>query len=295
MNNIYIGTSGWSFPTGYGKWKGIFYPPKWSGDELRYYSDRFNAVEVNSSFYRPLNVEMAKSWVERTPADFQFAVKLYSKFTHPDLYQKTQKASPAITAGDVQVARAPLDILMTNGRFAALLIQYPEFFQLSQKNISTLHQTMEQFKKYPIAVEIRHPSWQVSQTYDLLAHYGAALARIDEPYFNNFNEVSTGKFEYWRMHGRNKEQWRAKDAGMSKYDYLYTPEEIEEIASLLGKYGDPQNRRYSFFNNHPNGKAVVNAVELAYQTNQQTPFVKFTHMADKYPDLKKITGSDRLL
>lgn len=292
---IYIGTSGWSYPTGYGKWKGIFYPPKWSGDELRYYSERFNAVEVNSSFYHPLNVDMAKSWVERTPADFQFAVKLYNKFTHPSMYQKTHNSPATITADDVAIARAPLDILMENHRFAALLIQYPEFFILNPANIAVLRQTLDQFKAYPTAVEIRHQSWRVSQTYDLLARYGASLARIDEPYFNNFDEVSTGNFEYWRLHGRNREQWRAKNAGMSKYDYLYTPDEITEIADLLGKYGDPQNRRYSFFNNHPNGKAVVNAVELAYQTDQNTPFVKFTHMAEKYPDLKDITGAKTLM
>jgi uncharacterized protein YecE (DUF72 family) len=294
-SNIYIGTSGWSYPTGFGKWKGIFYPPKWSGDELKYYSDRFNAVEVNSSFYRALNVEMVQSWVKRTPAYFQFAVKLYNKFTHPSMYQKTQNASPAITADDVQIARAPLNVLMEKGRFAALLIQYPEFFQMNLGNIATLRQTLEQFKTYPLVVEIRHQSWRTTQTYDLLANHGATLARIDEPYFNNFDEVSTGKFEYWRMHGRNKEQWRAKDAGMGKYDYLYTPDEITEIADLMGKYGDPKNRRYSFFNNHPNGKAVVNAVELAYQTDQKIPFAKFSHMAEKYPDLKEITGAGTLM
>ncbi len=296
MNNtIYIGTSGWSYPTGYGKWKGVFYPPKWSGDELRYYAERFNAVEVNSSFYRTLNVDMAKSWVERTPADFQFAVKLYNKFTHPAMYQKTQKSSPQISPEDVQIARAPLDILMENGRCPALLIQYPEFFQMNTGNFNTLRQTLEYFKSYPLAVEIRHQSWRINQTYDLLSRYGATLARIDESYFNNFDEVSTGKFEYWRLHGRNHEQWHAKDAGMSKYDYLYSPDEITEIADLLGKYGDPQNRRYSFFNNHPNGKAVVNAVELAYQTDQKIPFVKFTHMAAQYPDLKEITGVKTLM
>ncbi len=262
---------------------------------MKYYSDRFNAVEVNSSFYHTLDIGMTKSWVERTPTDFQFAVKLYNKFTHPTMYLKTQNASPTITQDDVHIARAPLDILMENGRFAALLIQYPEFFQMNPGNAAILRQTLEQFKAYPLVVEIRHQSWRVSQTYDLLTHYNATLARIDEPYFNNFDEVSTGKFEYWRMHGRNKEQWRAKDAGMSKYDYLYTPDEITEIADLLGKYGDPQNRRYSFFNNHPNGKAVVNAVELAYQTDQKIPFSKFSHMAEKYPDLKEITGAGTLV
>ena len=52
--NIYIGTSGWSYPKGEGTWTGYFYPTG-KINELEYYSQFFNTVEVNSSFYRPLN------------------------------------------------------------------------------------------------------------------------------------------------------------------------------------------------------------------------------------------------
>ena len=55
-------------------------------DELRYYAEHFDIVEVNSTFYRMPDPGPVAKWAARTPADFQFAVKLFQKFTHPDMY-----------------------------------------------------------------------------------------------------------------------------------------------------------------------------------------------------------------
>ena len=73
---IYIGTSGWSYPRGAGTWAGYFYPAG-TANELEYYSQFFNTVEINSSFYRPPNPGYVYNWVRRTPVDFLFAVKLW--------------------------------------------------------------------------------------------------------------------------------------------------------------------------------------------------------------------------
>ena len=83
---LLIGTSGYSYPGPSPKgWFGAFYPEaKGKGfDELKYYSQIFNTVEINFSFYKPPSPEVAKSWVNKTPADFSFAIKLWQKFTHP--------------------------------------------------------------------------------------------------------------------------------------------------------------------------------------------------------------------
>src|SRR5687767_14319401 len=84
-----IGTSGWNYPTGKGTWNGIFYPlpedRERGFDELRFYSERFNTVEVNSTFYGQPRASAALGWVKRTPKDFEFTVKLYQKFTHPGM------------------------------------------------------------------------------------------------------------------------------------------------------------------------------------------------------------------
>jgi len=78
-----VGTSGWSYPpgTGPGSWTGVFYPLSRT-DELKFYSRYFNAVEVNSTFYRPCAPKTAESWAKRTPEDFEFTVKAWQQFTH---------------------------------------------------------------------------------------------------------------------------------------------------------------------------------------------------------------------
>src|SRR5918992_519886 len=89
-NDLRIGTSGWSYPTGEGTWNGIFYPPKKAKkfDELAYYAERFDTVEINSTFYRTPAVNVTKSWATRTPKNFEFSLKLYQKFTHPKMFKE---------------------------------------------------------------------------------------------------------------------------------------------------------------------------------------------------------------
>lgn len=83
---IYVGTSGWSYPKGDGTWNGYFYP-KGTKDELAFYAECFNTVEVNTSFYRPLNPVYAANWAKKTPPGFLFTVKLWQKFTHPEMFK----------------------------------------------------------------------------------------------------------------------------------------------------------------------------------------------------------------
>src|SRR5438270_13674769 len=85
-----IGTSGWNYPSGRGTWNGIFYPPSRGRsktfDELSFYAEHFDTVEVNSTFYGQPRVDVCRGWAERTPEGFEFAVKLYQKFTHPRMF-----------------------------------------------------------------------------------------------------------------------------------------------------------------------------------------------------------------
>ncbi len=93
MSLIHIGTSGWNYPSGKGTWNGVFYPKRRPRgfDELAYYAERFDTVEVNSTFYRPPEAALSAAWVARTPPGFLFAVKLYQKFTHPDLFLREDR------------------------------------------------------------------------------------------------------------------------------------------------------------------------------------------------------------
>ena len=289
---IYLGTSGWSYPSGYGKWSGIFYPPRWSGDELAYYAERFTAVEVNSSFYRLPGAATARSWVERTPAGFRFTVKLFRKFTHPEFYAREEGASPEISAEDVAGMRAALDALATEGRLGAALIQYPDFFFRNEANAAALSRTLDYFRDYPLAVELRNRSWQNSATDELLASYRATFARIDEPFFRNLGvpAASAESVSYWRFHGRNTAGWRKPGAGARRYDYLYTSDEVDELADAVARHLQPDRPMYLFFNNHPGGQAAANAVSLAKRLKMPLDYAKFAHLATLFPQLKSITG-----
>src|SRR5689334_15526286 len=75
----FVGTSGWS----YKEWKGSFYPPKLPADEmLRYYAERFDAVEVNNSFYRMPSERILAGWAEQVPDRFRFVMKASRRITH---------------------------------------------------------------------------------------------------------------------------------------------------------------------------------------------------------------------
>ena len=95
MSNLRIGTSGWNYPSGQGTWNGLFYPaapkgrrPKGSAkpkfDELAYYAEHFDTVEINSTFYGQPRPTVARSWADRTPPGFEFSLKLYRGLTHAD-------------------------------------------------------------------------------------------------------------------------------------------------------------------------------------------------------------------
>jgi uncharacterized protein YecE (DUF72 family) len=289
---IEIGTSGWSYPSGYGKWNGIVYPRRWKGDELAYYAARFPAVEVNTSFYRLPAAETVRGWITRTPAGFHFAVKLFQKFTHPGLYARTANTSPEITDDDVAAMRGTLDLLAEADRLRAVLAQYPESFTYTPDHVSALVRTLDRFKGYPLAVELRHPSWQREDTRDLLAFFDAAFVRIDEPYFNNLDEAyaPAGTLQYWRFHGRNREQWRRAGSAERRYDYLYDDDEINAFVDSITRNLSSKRTNLLFFNNHVAGKAVVNALMLAAGLKAPLDFTQFAPMTDTYPALSPLTG-----
>jgi uncharacterized protein YecE (DUF72 family) len=91
-----------AYPQGEGTWKGNFYPYG-TKNELEFYSQFFNAVEINSSFYRPPSPVMAASWVKKTPDSFFFTVKFWQKFTHPKMYKEAKREAAVISTADIDL------------------------------------------------------------------------------------------------------------------------------------------------------------------------------------------------
>ena len=120
MGEVRIGTSGWSYPSGKGRWNGLFYPAtrsKRAGtdqfDELRFYAGHFDTVEVNTTFYGQPRAEVTRAWAARTPPGFDFSLKLYQKFTHPKMFKEAALKSAPGSEGallDLLAQVTPSDI-----------------------------------------------------------------------------------------------------------------------------------------------------------------------------------------
>jgi uncharacterized protein YecE (DUF72 family) len=261
---LYIGTSGWSFPGGEGTWEGHFYPPG-AKDELAYYSQFFNAVEINTTFYRPLNPTYAERWVKKTPPDFKFTAKLWQKFTHPDMYKETTGEVAVISRADVDIFRRGLDPLRRAGKLGAVLAQFPPGFKNEVPNHRLLRAVMHTFNEYPLAFELRHRSWSDDPaTAELFAGAGATWVGVDEPIFSTSiaSEIPlTSCLAYFRFHGRNYQDWRHGNVE-TRYRYLYSEPEIDQLARRVKQAARKTKLLFAFFNNHWQGYAPKNAVEL---------------------------------
>jgi len=274
MAQIYIGTSGWSYPEGEGTWKGYFYPPG-TKNELVYYSQFFNTVEVNSSFYRPPNPGFVANWVKRTPAGFLFTVKLWQKFTHPNMYRESSGKEAVISYDDIDMFRRVLEPLVKADKMGALLAQFPPSFKNDDFNKQILEAIARHFGQYKLAVELRHKSWSDDPaTTNLLRQNNIAWVQIDEPKFNTSIAAElpvTADFSYFRFHGRNAETWW-KGTTETRYQYLYSPEEINELTEKVKAVSQRVPQTFVFFNNHWKAFAPHNANDILKAL--QLPFVE---------------------
>jgi uncharacterized protein YecE (DUF72 family) len=253
-----VGTSGWSYPpaTGTGSWTGIFYPLA-KADELKFYARYFNAVEVNSTFYRPCAPKTAESWAKRTPADFEFTIKAWQQFTH---------GKGEWTADEILQFQECLRPLLEADKLGCILFQFPASFKNTPAARDRLKSSLDLFQNCRIAVELRHRSWE--DFLPALADLHATPAFIDEPKFQDSirQDIDTaqGPLLYFRFHGRKFDKWWRHEHRNERYDYLYTREEIRPYATRLKSVVENKTiqRAYVFFNNHPEAKAVANAVMM---------------------------------
>jgi uncharacterized protein YecE (DUF72 family) len=293
--SIRIGTSGWNYPRGEGRWNGVFYParrPK-GFDELAFYADFFDTVEINSTFYGMPRPEVAAGWADRTPPGFEFAVKLYQQFTHPKMFrarveQELAKAlgssdlpEAAIAAltkanqADIDEFRRGVAPLADAGKLGPLLAQFPASFRDTPENRAHLATLLRAFSGHTLAVELRHRSWsdRMAETRALLDAFGAAWTWIDEPKFKDSvrqPEIEPSSVAYLRLHGRNAKEWWHHADRDARYRYTYSAEELAPIAEKLTAVAAKNYKAYAYLNNHPDARAVTNAKMLKALVGQET-------------------------
>ena len=310
---VRIGTSGWSYPSGAGTWNGLFYPAtrsKRAGtagfDELGFYATHFDTVEVNSTFYGQPRADVTAGWVARTPARFEFSLKLYQKFTHPKMFREAAlKAAPGsegplldllamVTESDIDDFKAGIDPVVRAGKLGALLAQFPPGFRSTPAARDYLGQLLHLFGDYPVAVELRHRSWSdaVAETLQILNAFGAAWVQIDEPKFSfsirqNALPNVTG-FYYMRLHGRNAAKWWRHDRSEDRYNYLYSADELKTFAESAGAVKEIVKKAYLYTNNHFAAKSVVNAVMLKAQLDDPIEGEYPRELVERYPEIRDL-------
>jgi len=297
LNEVRIGTSGWNYPSGgYGPWTGVFYPLKQGQaipgkkrkfDELEYYAERFNTVEINNTFYRPPASKTSQSWATRTPEGFEFSLKLFQQFTH----------KRDVTQTDVDDFKRGLEPLAEAGKLGALLCQFPASFKRDDEAVAYLTWLLTTFVDYRLAVELRHRSWsdRFGETITLLNEHDAAFVHIDEPKFrtsirqNQLPNITT--FYYLRAHGRNAKKWWHHEHKDERYDYLYSAAEMAEFGETLKAVRQIVPKTYAYMNNHADAKSVANAVELKHFLDEPIEGTYPDEFVARYPDVKAIVSA----
>ncbi len=224
--DIFVGISGFS----YVGWKGNFYPKDMKNEEfLGYYSQHFNSVEINSSFYAAPSPGMVKSWAAKTGDGFRFAFKAPRQITHIlKLGQGSSEAAEKLsnTLGLLGPKKGPV------------LFQLPPYSKQDLKLLEDFLAKTAEVKRR--VFEFRHGSWLENTTYQLLEKYGAGFCIAEtedmEPVFR-----ATGELAYFRLRKESYDPeavdiWSEKineTAKGSRETYVYLRhDETGENASL---------------------------------------------------------------
>ena len=281
-----IGPAGWS----YEDWRGIVYPAHHSGagHELERIVRYFDTVEINTSYYHPVRPEVARVWTRKAAANprFRFAAKLFHRFTH-------ERDASANEEHDVKEGFAPL---LADGRLGALLLQFPWSFKYTLENRQYLAGLFMRFHEYPLVTEVRHASWNQASGLSFFADHAVGFCNIDQPVFNfkkggmslapSANRI--GPVGYVRLHGRNYDSWFAQSGGVEmRYDYLYNDDELNEWKGRIQKVARGAQETYVILNNHYQGKAVVNALQMRSKLEDQRVAVP-DNLAAFYPQLSEV-------
>ena len=314
---MFIGTSGYSYPD----WKGVVYPKflkravgASTTPELTYLSRYFNTCEINATFYRNFGPEIAKKWSDAVEnPEFEFAIKANQVFTHATGSKPSERKAPTsvetlkYTQTDLDETRRFLDVLAERNRLLVVLFQFPVSFKFTTKNKEDelvclegnwdhVADVLNALKDYPKAIEFRHESWDDPWVLSALREHETAWVNIDEPRLGaslHGTDHVTAPIAYLRLHGRNYKKWFNSENRDERYDYLYTPEELEPIAKSLEGMArkverEPSRRErkkiLAATNNHYKGQAAVNAIDLKRLLKIKNNPVPET-LASAYPEL----------
>lgn len=266
---IRVGPAGWS----YRDWSGIVYPKtRPSGfQEAGFLARFFDVLEINTSFYRAVPAATAAKWVRQVAHNphFRFTAKLHQSFTHQGSkhFGNTRPGGAGLANIEPEEAgfREMADALAREDRLGAVLAQFSWSFRNTAENRDYLAALLERFREYPMVVETRHSSWDDPGYFALLQEKHAGFCNIDQPVIGKSLAPSartTSQVGYVRLHGRNYKDWFSESGRDARYDYLYAKEELESWKLRTEQVARDATSTYVITNNHYQGQAAANALEL---------------------------------
>lgn len=285
MGDLLIGTASWTDKT---LLASGWYPPevKTAEQRLKYYSERFSLVEVDSTYYAPPAERTVGYWRDRTTDGFTFNVKAFSMLTqHPTrpraLYKDLREKVPDkknLYLRDVpervveEVWQRFLDALWPlheAGRLGALLFQFPQWFPIGRRNKEYILQAKSRCEPMRICVEFRNKTWMSAEnqaeTLDFLTRYGVPYVSVDMPqgYPSSIPPMlaATCDLAVVRFHGHST-KWTSNDI-YERFGYLYRDDELREWAPRIRALADEAETTHALFNNCYQDYAQRNAAQFA--------------------------------
>jgi uncharacterized protein YecE (DUF72 family) len=246
-SRIVVGTGGWSAE----EWYPAGTQPR---DRLSWYGERFDGVEVDSTFYAVPGRRTTARWAEITPSGFTFDVKLHRLLSRhaaplsslptdlrPDAEVNERGRVTLTSELEEAMCRrtwATVEPLRESGRLSAFLLQLTPAFNPGKHRLAELEPVVDAFAPVPVAIELRHRDW-LSDPDKTLAWFrdaGAAFVCVDAPAVDApialppFDAVTRGDLAYLRAHGRNADGYlRGRTAG-ERFAYEYPDDELSELA-----------------------------------------------------------------
>ncbi len=236
MKPVHIGCSGWS----YKDWRGKLYPEGLAQSRwLERYSEVFDTVEVNNTFYRLPTEKAVRAWVEKTPDDFCFTIKASRYLTHIKRLRETKKYAKNFYE--------PLKPLMKTPKMGPVLWQFPPNFERDDERIDS---ALKVLPKGRHCFEFRHESWFTKDVYALLRKHDAALVIGDDPERPFTTREITASWTFVRLH-------RGERGRDGNYSYSELDTWARRIAAWRSRV-----EVFAYFNNDWSGYAPENAQYL---------------------------------
>ncbi len=282
---IVVGTSSWADPGFVEEW----YPKGMAARErLPWYAERFEAVELNSSFYAVPDRSTVARWAQITPPGFTFDVKLHQLLSRhsarleslpPDLRDgalTTPRGRVVLEPGlERALARRiveELTPLSEAGKLSSLLLQLTPAFKPRANELDELEALIDELAPHPVAVEFRHRGWvqgeQAEHTFRWLSDHDAAFVCVDAPEGDHVtlmppvDAVTRDDLAYLRLHGRNREGYLTGKTVAERFAWTYSDEELEGIRARVQELAGMATDVRTQFNNNRGSDAPTSARRL---------------------------------